>query len=341
MPPWFATPGTGPWANDPSLTPTEKQTIVSWLDAKMPRGDTALAPAARSFPDGWEIGTPDLVVELPEPQELPASGLIPYRYLSVDVDLGEDRWVEAIQVRPGSKPNVHHLLVFLESPEEAPTPMHPYGSGTGEFDEARHGLTSYFALYAPGTPSVVFPPGSAKRLPRKVRLVFQMHYVSTGARAVDRTKMGLVFAKRPPRFELRTSAAYAKDFEIAPGKARVPVPATYQFSEPGLIVSFLPHMHVRGTAFRYVLQNPDGTRRTLLDVPHWGFNWQVFYQLATPIPVQRGSRLVATGWYDNSAANPLNPDPTQTVKWGMQSDEEMMNGYFDWIPTAGLGARRR
>jgi hypothetical protein len=168
-----------------------------------------------------------------------------------------------------------------------------------------------------------------------------MHYVSTGTRAVDRTKMGLVFARRPPRFELRTAAAYARDFEIPAGAARFRVPASYEFTEPGLLVSFLPHMHVRGTAFRYVLVNPDGTRRTLLDVPRWGFNWQVFYQLATPVPVQRGSRLVATAWYDNSTGNPLNPDATKPVKWGMQSDEEMMNGYFDWIPTGAPAPRRK
>ncbi|MEP7344105.1 MAG: MBOAT family O-acyltransferase [Gemmatimonadaceae bacterium] len=342
MPPWFAAPGAGPWANNPTLTPLEKGAIFSWLDRGAPKGDSADAPIPREFRDGWDIGKPDLVIGLPAPQRIPAQGLLPYRYVSVDVDLPGEQWVQAIQLRPTAGSNLHHVLVFLEQQSDKLMAMPETSSvgGTGHVEEARHGLTSYFALYSPGSGSVVFPPGTAKRLPRRVRLVFQLHYMTTGTATTDSLRMGLVFSKQAPGFEVLTSSGYNKDFVIPPMDPHYPVSGTYEFKEPGLLLSFLPHMHYRGRAFRYELVAPDGTRTLLLDVPRYGFNWQVSYNLATPIPVSKGWRITATGWFDNSPNNPENPDPTKAVKFGMQSTQEMMIGYFDWIPNRPFADRK-
>lgn len=339
MPPWFAAPGTGPWVNDTSLSLRERRTLFRWLDARMPPGDPADSPVARKGETGWTIGTPDAVIGLPEPQEVPAEGFLEYRYVEVDLDHSENRWVQAVQILPGARANVHHVLVFLE----------PRGRGTietlrdrlvagGASPRSHRALESHFAAYGPGAGGYVFPPGTAKRLPAKIRLLIQIHYVTTGVPAVDRTRLGIVFAKEPPRYELQTASAFNRDFAIPPGAPNHEVSASYEFQDHGQVLSFTPHMHLRGKAFRYELVTPAGVRTLLLDIPRYGFNWQLTYELARPIRVVPEARLVATGWFDNSADNPANPDPTRTVVFGMQSTAEMMIGYFHWIPDTPVGS---
>jgi len=341
MPPWFAAPGSGPWTNDRSLSAWERRTLFRWLDSGMPEGDPADSPLPRKYESGWTIGTPDLVVELPKVQEVPAEGFLKYRYDAVDLDFPEDRWVQAVEILPGARSNVHHVIVFLEPRERGTVAalldrLTALGSKAG----SRRALESHFAIYGPGTPGNVFPAGTAKRLPAKTRLLFQLHYVATGVPAVDRTRLGIVFAKEPPGRELQTASAFNDEFVIPAGAPNYEVKGTYEFQEPGQLLWFGPHMHLRGKAFRYELVSPAGTRTPLLDVPRFGFNWQIGYELARPIPVAAGTRLVATGWFDNSAQNPANPDPTRAVPFGMQSTDEMMIGYFNWIPDAPVRAAR-
>lgn len=341
MPPWFAAPGGGPWTNDPSLSAWERRTLFRWLDAGLPAGDPVDSPLPRKYESGWTIGTPDLVVELPKAQEVPAEGFLKYRFDAVDLDFPEDRWVQAVEILPGARGNVHHVIVFLEPRDRGTIPalldrLAALGSKAG----SRRALESHFAIYGPGTPANVFPPGTAKRLPAKTRLLFQLHYVATGVPAVDRTRLGIVFAKEPPRQELQTASAFNDEFAIPAGAPNYEVKGSYEFQEPGQLLWFGPHMHLRGKAFRYELVSPAGARTLLLDVPRFGFNWQIGYELARPIRVVPGTRLVATGWFDNSAQNPANPDPTRTVPFGMQSTDEMMIGYFNWIPDTPVRAAR-
>jgi hypothetical protein len=341
MPPWFAAPGSGPWTNDPSLSAWERRTLFRWLDAGLPEGDPADSPLPRKYESGWTIGTPDLVVELPKAQEVPAEGFLKYRFDAVDLDFPEDRWVQAVEILPGARGNVHHVIVFLEPRDRGTIPalldrLVALGSKAG----SRRALESHFAIYGPGTPANVFPSGTAKRLPAKTRLLFQLHYVATGVPAVDRTRLGIVFAKEPPRHELQTASAFNDEFAIPAGAPNYEVKGANEFQEPGQLLWFGPHMHLRGRAFRYELVSPAGARTLLLDVPRFGFNWQIGYELARPIRVVPGTRLVATGWFDNSAKNPANPDPTRTVPFGMQSTDEMMIGYFNWIPDTPVRAAR-
>jgi hypothetical protein len=333
MPPWFAAPGSGPWANDRSLSAWERRTLFRWLDGGMAAGDPAEAPLPRKYESGWTIGTPDLVVDLPVRQEVPAEGFLKYRYDAVDLDFPEDRWVQAVQILPGARVNVHHVIVFLEPRDRGTVAaLLDRLAGLGSRAGSRRALESHFAIYGPGTPGTVFPAGTAKRLPARTRLLVQLHYVTTGVPAVDRTRLGLVFAKEPPRHEVETASAFNDEFEIPAGAPHHEVRGAYEFQEEGQLMWFGPHMHLRGKAFRYELLSPAGARTVLLDVPRFGFNWQIGYELARPIRVVPGTRLLATGWFDNSAANPANPDPTRTVPFGVQSTDEMMIGYFNWIP---------
>lgn len=341
MPPWFAAPGAGPWANDPSLSAWERRTLFRWLDAGMPAGDPAESPLPRKYESGWTIGTPDLVVELPKAQEVPAEGFLEYRFDAVDLDFPEDRWVQAVQVLPGARTNVHHVIVFLEPRDRGSiTALLDRLVALGSKAGSRRALESHFAIYGPGYPGIAFPPGTAKRLPARTRLLFQLHYVATGVPAVDRTRLGIVFAKEPPRHEVQTASAFNDEFTIPAGAPNHEVEGSYEFPDHGELLWFGPHMHLRGKAFRYELVSPAGARTVLLDVPRFGFNWQLGYELARPIRVDPGTRLVATGWFDNSAANPANPDPTRTVPFGMRTTDEMMIGYFNWIPDTPVRAAR-
>jgi hypothetical protein len=315
MPPWFAQKGLGHWANDRSLTEREKTDLLGWLRGGAPEGDRREAPAPARFPDEWTIGKPDAIVRLPEVMKVPAQGIVDYKYIYVPTDFGEDKWVTAIEVRPTQPRVVHHVIALLEEPRT-----------NLQVDSS----TGFFGITAPGAIGIVFPEGTGKRIPRGSRIVFEVHYQPNGTATTDRTEIGLRFAPKPLR-EIRTLSAVNQQLVIPPGAPNHLVRASYTFKEPGRIMALLPHMHLRGKAFRYDLEMPGGRTVPLLNVPRYDFNWQMHYELAEPQAVPAGAKLVATAWYDNSKANPWNPDPAKEVRWGPQSTDEMMIGYFDFL----------
>jgi hypothetical protein len=190
------------------------------------------------------------------------------------------------------------------------------------------GLTGYFAGLVPGQGATTFPAGTAKLLPKGASMVFQIHYTPNGTATEDRPKIGMIFQDGPPTTQFITYSAFNNRFRIPPGDGNFEVTADYFFKGKSKLTALMPHTHVRGKAFRYELFYPDGKSEVVLDVPRYDFNWQLEYQFRTPIDVPAGTRMRATAWYDNSAANPANPDPTKTVKFGDQTWEEMMIGYF-------------
>ncbi len=321
MPPWFANPEHGEWKNDRTLSERDRRDLIAWIDAGAPVGKAAEAPLPRRFVDGWQLDeSPHAVIQIPEPQNVPAEGVVDYRYVFVKTDFAEDRWVTKVEPRPTAADVTHHIIVYLvEGPD----------------DEGGR----FFAGTAPGVPATVYPVGSGKKLPAGAWLKFELHYTPNGRAATDQSMVGFVFADGKPAREVATSAVATTDFEIPPGVANHEVVAEMRFRRAGEIVAFLPHMHLRGKAFRYELLRADGTEEVLLDVPRYDFNWQLSYEAAKPIHIQPGDVLRGRAWYDNSAANPANPDPTLTVRYGEQSFEEMMFGFFDWIPgpRAGTG----
>ena len=313
MPPWHADPHYGKFSNDLSLTPAEIRTLVAWVDAGAPEGSPADSPPPRRFVDGWRIAQPDAIFEMPDDFHVPASGTLDYQYFLVPTNFREDRWVEMLEVRPGNREVVHHAIVMTRPPTDG-------GS-------SRWGR--YLAGYAPGAMPQIWKPGHARLVPAGSDLVFQVHYTANGKPAVDRTRIGLVFAKRPPESQIVAMQAASHWFSIPAGAPNHRVDASITLLEAVSLVGMRPHMHLRGKAFEFRAVYPTGESETLLRVPGYDFNWQPYYYLAKPIPMPRGARIECTAWYDNSPNNPRNPDPAADVHWGEQSWEEMMIGWFD------------
>ena len=340
MPPWFAAPPKpgehSPWANDRSLSARDKQDLLAWLSAGKPTGDPSDAPLPRRFPADWQIGRPDLVVQIPQPIAVKAEGTMPYQNVTVETKLTEDRWISAVEIQPTAREVVHHVLVFVRLPSDPENPK-----ARREGDEERAG---FFAAYVPGNSTRVFPEGFAKLLPAGSSLKFQIHYTPTGKATRDQVRIGLVFAKEPPRHVVHVIGLANPLLNIPPGAASHEEHAGIPILKDAVVLSFMPHMHVRGKAFRYEATYPGGKTQTLLDVPRYDFNWQLAYRYAEPLTLPRGARLRATGWFDNSANNPANPDPLKTVRWGPQTTDEMMLGYVEYYfpdekPKAALAKR--
>lgn len=336
MPPWFATPAaeekSTPWLDEGTLAPADKQDLLAWLKGDQTEGDPRDAPLPMQFASGWTIGTPDLVAEFPKPIEIQANGFMDYQHVVVDPDVTEDKWVQRIEIRPGKPEVVHHALIFVQPQEES---------------EGRRRRTpadgiSYWGIYVPGNSSRIYPEGLARKLPKGSLLHFQMHYTPNGTATEDSTQVGFVFADREPEHEVKTASLVNSWFEIPPGdsnytdiaKLRLPVDVT--------VLGFLPHMHLRGKACFYEAV-ADGNRETLLDIPRYDFNWQLLYRLAEPRTFTKGTTLKFSATFDNSAGNPANPDPAAAVRWGEQTDDEMIVGYVEYYlpvaPTADEAGR--
>ena len=316
MPPWHADPRHGEFSNDRRLTPDERATILAWAAQGCPPGDPADEPPPKEWPEGWTIGTPDIVFEIPEANTVPAQGTMPYVNVTVPTNFTEDVWVQAAEARPGDFGVVHHIIVFVEPPQGRK------GRRLGE-DQG------HLCGYAPGDMPSQFPPGSAKCIPAGSTLKFQLHYTPNGRVAVDRSKVGLIVAKEPPRREAKTIGIANPVFVIPPNAASHPVRSRHVFDRETRLLAFMPHMHLRGKAFRYTLHLPGAEPEVLLDVPAFDFGWQSYYSLAEPRILPPGTAIVCDALFDNSTDNAANPDPSVAVRWGEQTWEEMMIGYVD------------
>jgi thiol-disulfide isomerase/thioredoxin len=333
MPPWFAAPmprsGSGPhsspWSNDRSMSQAERDAIATWIAAGKPEGDPTDLPLPRTFSQSeWTIGTPDAIFQLPDPIAIKADGFMPYQSVVVPTGLTEDRWVQAVQIVPTDPSVVHHVLVFAVDEQTAKDPVVRRRLAA---DESR----GYWAAYVPGNSSLVLPPGMARRLPARSSLLFQIHYTPNGKATSDQMRLGVVFADGAPKHLVRTAAIADRQLRIPPGARNHKEDASLRIPANAKILAFTPHMHVRGTAYRYEIEDADGSgRRILLDIPKYDFNWQLRYELREPLDAPRGAVLHGTAWYDNSADNPANPDPAKTVRWGPQTVDEMMLGYVEY-----------
>jgi hypothetical protein len=338
MPPWHAEAPAGTFLNERPLTATEKQTLVRWADNGAPQGDPKNMPPVPTFPNGWTIGTPDAVVSMAEPYEVKATGEIPYQYFRVPTNFTEDKWVQAIEIRPGIRSVVHHVLVFASEPGGTARPQ-PFlqrrgggnGRGAQQLTEALRGRGanpgtargSLIATTAPGTNAMLFQPGKALRIKAGAVVTFQVHYTASGKTERDRTSIGFVFAKEPPKTEIRTSAFVNSQLRIPAGAENHRVDAVIDFNEDAHILALFPHTHLRGKSWEYRLTYPDGREEVVLAVPRYDFNWQTYYEFAKPLAVPKGSSLLSIAHYDNSANNKSNPDPKAEVRWGDQTWEEM------------------
>lgn len=330
MPPWHSNDPRGTFSNDRRLTSEERDTLVRWVAAGAPEGDAKDLPALPKFTEGWEIGTPDVVLSMAKPYDVPASGTINYQYFTIPTNFTEDKWVQAIEIRPGERKVVHHILAFVREPgKTAPRPAftavvpQPVASANGQQQGEVRGPGFLLATTAPGTNAMTFQPGTAVRIPAGATLIFQVHYTANGTPAKDQSSVGMIFAKHPPQTEIRNSAFVNATFTIPAESADQQVDSAIRFNEDSHVWALFPHTHLRGKSWSYRLVYPDGHSQEVLTVPKYDFNWQTYYVFTTPLAVPKGSRLEATAHYDNSAANKWNPDPTKEVHWGEQTWQEM------------------
>lgn len=315
MPPWDADPHYGRFANAQVLTREDTQALLRWIHAGAPRG-IGPDPLAEPLPplDDWPLGTPDVVLQLPETQTIPATGVLDYRHIRVASPFTNDVWISGADIRPGNRRVVHHVILYAKWPG-----CRDDGTGNGTF----------VCGWAPGTPPIRLPAGAAKRLPAGAELTMEVHYTTCGSEQTDQSSIALYLAPGPQPLEVEVRAAVETDVNIPPGSDEARHTASYAFRKPAVLFSLSPHMHVRGKWMRYELLLPNGERETLLHVPRFDFKWQWTYVLDKPRTVPAGAWLLVTGAFDNGAANPGNPDPARRVHFGPQSWDEMFIGFFE------------
>ena len=343
MPPWFADPRYGKFSNDPSLSAEQIKTIAEWADANAPAGDLQDAPAPRQWSGDWNIPRPDVVLKMPKAVRIPARGEVEYTYEIVPTHFAEDKWVQMVEVRPSSPGHVHHAVVYIRPPNSSWLRHAPVGepftaamlSDPEERRQAHETTSDLLLVYAPGSAPDRFTDGMAKFVPAGSDLVFQMHYTTNGEATRDETSVGLVFAKSPPKQRVVTLQLNNHALMIPPGADDFRVEVQGTLPNDATLLSFFPHMHLRGKRFEYDIVHDDGSVETLLRV-NYHFHWQLSYKVEQPRVLKAGTKLRAVAWYDNSKNNPHNPDPDKLVTWGDQTSQEMMVGFFDVAIPAGM-----
>jgi peroxiredoxin len=318
MPPWHADPRHGRFSNDRRLSQDERDTLLAWIDQGAPRGDDKDLPPPLKFVKGWKIGQPDKVFTMAREFRVPATGVLDYQRFLVDPGFREDVWVQAAECRPGNRKVVHHILVYILAPGR----HEPYDPD---------GTAATLVGWAPGDMPATYPPDTARRVPAGSKLLFEVHYTPNGTEQTDRSSVGVRFASKPPANSVEMNILANMLFRIPPGAANHKGQMTFTFPGDALVLSFMPHMHLRGLSARYELTYPNGTTETLLSVPDYDFGWQSVYRLEKPLRVPEGSKLTWIGRWDNSADNPRNPDPTKAVHWGLQTWDEMQNGWMEVV----------
>ena len=321
MPPWSADPQYGRFKNDARLSQADIDTIVRWVDTGAAKGDDRDLPPAPSFPEGWTIGTPDVVFTMTETYTVPAEGTIPYLYFRIPTNLTEDKWVQAIEIRPGNRAVVHHVIANAQP------------GGGNVRDERTPGRTGLGGT-TPNKPGIVYEPGTARLLRAGSDIILQMHYTTMGREATDRTSIALIYAKEPPTRVIAGGNVMNVRFEIPPGADSHEVRGSRVLAEDTFLTAMTPHMHVRGKDMIYIAHYPDGRSETLLSVPKYDFSWQHTYELTEAKRLPAGTRLEVIAHFDNSPKNLFNPDPSATVRWGDQTWEEMMIGFYTTVVTA-------
>ena len=367
MPPWFADPKYGHFQNDRRLSDGDVNALVSWADGGAPEGNAKDKPAPVQFMEGWNL-KPDVVIGMPNAFEVPASGILEYQYVVIPTNFDKDMWVAAAEVRPGNRTVMHHVIVYVRPPgsnylkgaqpgipfvpvqyerdangaaiRRVPPPgAQPQPANPGQPRVDPMAGVELLTAYVPGLREQHFDlpiADAAKFVPAGSDLVFQLHYTTNGKAASDQTKVGLKFAANPPKYRYLTSNATQRDFEIPPNDPNYESHSMVTFNVPAQLVWLMPHMHLRGKDFLFQAVYPTGETETLLSVPKYSFNWQLGYEEAKPVLLPQGTRIECTAHHDNSVNNPANPNPNLAVRWGDQSWEEMMMGFFSVVVDAGV-----
>jgi hypothetical protein len=324
MPPWGADVRFGRFANDRSLPAHERSVLNAWIEQGAPAGELSKAPDPPNLSPDWSIGTPDMIFEMPEPFSVPAEGTLPIQHFRLATNQTEDLWIESAEARPGDRAVVHHICIYIDDHSKDAR------------KEPR--IKNLLVAYTPGDMPSVFPPGIAKRIPPGSELIFEVHYTPVGKVRFDRSSVGLIVSKQPPLHLAMTRGIAYANLRIPPRAADHVVRSAWKARRDVHLLSLTPHMHLRGKSFVYTAHYPDGRTEVLLSVPAYDFNWQSVYRLTQPKPLPAGTEIHCEAHFDNSAANPANPDPDRTVLWGEQSWDEMMIGFIDYYEDEPIGS---
>ncbi|MEO8493588.1 MAG: redoxin domain-containing protein [Planctomycetota bacterium] len=314
MPPWEADPRYGKFKNDLRMTNDEIDTLVAWVDNGAPQGNLKDLPAPREFAAGWTIDEPEIVFAMPEEYTVKATGTVEYQYFVTPTNFKEDVWVQASEARPGNRKVVHHIIAFVREQGTTKQQGLPVVGG-----------------FAPGEEPMIWPAGVGFKIPAGAEIVWQVHYTPTGKKEKDRSEVGLILCKEPPQRASEGGGIFNFAFSIPAGAESHKVVSSKKFTKDVELMSLMPHMHVRGKDFRYTARYPDGREEILLSVPNYDFNWQHRYRFAEPVLIPKGTTIECVAHFDNSPDNPANPDPTKTVRWGDQTWEEMMIGWYSHV----------
>jgi hypothetical protein len=361
MPPWFADAKRGHFSNDARLSEAEIAAIRAWADGNAPEGDPRDLPKAPVFREGWLLGKPEHVVDIGEDHVVKPGGDA-YEHFVVPSNLKEGMWVRAAEIKPGNRRVVHHVHVVIESAgqptvstegmpdlerflirtgnmtqvkQDAPVVNDGCDPGAPNLPYLRGFQEGGLAAFLPGRPPDAFPEGTAKWVPAGAKLRFIIHYAKIeGQPQTDRTSIGLYLAPGKPRQVLRRMDLRNFFFEIPAREGNHAVTRCYGFERDTDLISFTPHMHYRGKRVTYELTRPDGSKETLLHIPHYDFDWQLVYRLARPVRAEKGSMLRVTFVYDNSPNNKSNPNPDERLRWGDRSEEEMFTNWIEYLDPA-------
>ena len=310
MPPWFAQENANvEYRHNRRLAQKEIDTLAAWANAGAPEGDAARASKPTALVDGWNIGKPDVVFDIGKDYEIPVDGVVAYQYFMVPTNFTEDRWIEAAEVRPQNRTATHHINVFVVDPADSKNRQFLLG-------------------WAPGVQPMNLDPGTASLIEKGSMLMFQAHYTPNGKNLKDRSYVGFRFAKEPPTLRSITDNATNSSFRIPPNAANHEVRSSWEAKQDIELFAMMPHMHLRGKDFQFHIQYPDGRKDLVLDVPKYDFNWQLGYELKKPLHLPKGTKIECIAHFDNSKNNRFNPDSEKEVKWGDQTYEEMMMGFF-------------
>jgi len=366
MPPWHADPHFGEFSNNRTLSQSEIDTILAWVDGGAAEGNPKDLPVAPKFADGWNISAPDMVIPIPEEYTYKA-GADEYQYFDVDTNFKEDKYVVMAEARPGNRKIVHHIIAFIIPPGSANmarmnteqrfkameaalknSPFYRDGyllrvksdqpvidDGCEAKNQRSGGGDQFLTGYAPGHNADIWEAGVGKRIPAGSIIRFQIHYSNQtlGGNEVekDRSAIGLVFAKEPPKKLMTTNSVGNILFKIPAGADNHRVTACRTLKRDTTVHALMPHMHLRGKAMEYKVFYPDGKTETLLNVPRYDFAWQTNYTLKEPKRLPKGSKIMVTAYFDNSTKNKFNPDPTKEVRYGEPTYDEMMLGFMDFV----------
>ncbi len=343
MPPWKPESGYGEFKGERRLTDEQIALITRWVESGAPLGDPKDLPPPRKFDNGWTLGEPDVVIEMPEEYEVGPTGDDEYRHFVIPTSFGEDKFVQAIDIQPGNRNTVHHVIVYLDT------------TGTARKLDAMDTKPGYAAFgwpgfvpagmiggWAPGFTPSVLPEGTGYRLPKGADVVLQIHYYRTGKPERDKTRVGLYFAKSSNPTPVGIAWIINPIFRIPAGAERHEVRAFWIAPRDVDVVAITPHMHLLGREMKVDAYTPDGKVVPLIWIKDWDFKWQDTYHYKTPVRLPRGTRVEVRAYYDNSEKNPNNPNkPPKDVTWGERTTDEMCLVFLHVLGEEGTGFRRR